>query len=137
MTYEEFLEKVKTVTGGFLQMARKSGSWGEIERESPNDKNACIYIEWTTGGRSGGSCWGHEADGVVESEPEPSFDELDRILEAVCPQISFLVYKGLVRDCVDTLSGTSNDYYGNYTSYAIKQVKLYDLYISLLSRGLI
>jgi hypothetical protein len=95
-----------------------------------------ISIEWCSGGMEGGSCWGGESNRSVQSDPEPEFEELDEILAKVWPEINFLKYKKLVRDLVRNDSRTSNDYYGNYTTYASKTIYLFNLFKSLKEMGL-
>lgn len=97
-----------------------------------------IEIEWTTGGRTGGSCWDtgdRDPHYAIEGEPEPEFEDLDRLLEALTPNMTFLQYKKIRRDMVVVNSRSRNDYYGNYTNMATKTVDLRQLYTYLLSKG--
>jgi hypothetical protein len=94
-----------------------------------------LEIEWTTGGLTGGSCWGTSDYSARESEPEPEFEELDRLLEGLRPEITYLQYKALYRMLVQTDSRTSNDYYGNHTSYALKTLELSALYDQFVERA--
>lgn len=102
MEREEFLEKVKKVLG------------------SQEIKENKISVEWETGGVSGGSCWGGELSSYSSEEPEPEFKSLDKILEELCPNISYLKYKSLVSECVTRSSRESGDYYGNSNQYESK-----------------
>ena len=93
--------------------------------------------EWCIGGITGGSCWGGEPDTAVIGEPEPEFTELDELLEALCPSISFLQYKNLCSRLIKTSDYRSSDYYGNYTKYATKKIDLGELYNYLVEKELI
>lgn len=83
-----------------------------------------ISIEWTTGGMTGGNCWGGEANQAVEGEPEPEFTDLDTLQEALCPNISLFQYKRLCKDVVIQDSRTQGEYYGNYYYKSSKTVDL-------------
>lgn len=95
-----------------------------------------IEVEWIIGGQSGGDCWGSKSRPIAPA-PEPEFVALDMVLEQLCPQISFLQYKAILRDCVAYGSHEENGYYGNSTEYARKRVGLRGLYDKLLSWGLV
>lgn len=124
MDYETFLNKCKKITGFNY---RYSGS-GRV----PDS----LIKEWLIGGQTGGSCWAETNEHYsLKAEPEPEFEELDKVLEALCPNISFLQYKNLNK--IITISERNqNDYYGNYSSYAIKEIKLFNLYEFLNDRRL-
>jgi hypothetical protein len=132
MSYEAFLEKVEEVLG-YKPRPYCSGSYRS--KHGLNEQPA-IYISWSTGGQSGGSCWGNSEHYAVEGEAQPDFDELDKILEAICPEITFMKYKNLCREVIKDDSYCSNDYYGNYTNYARKVVGMRNLYDAINSRGL-
>jgi hypothetical protein len=98
-----------------------------------------LEVTWTTGGMTGGSCWN---DGVedphypVEAEEEPEFEALDKVLEALCPQITFLQYKKLVKSVVSRDATSENEYYGNYYDKMTKSVDLNVLKQYLKQNGL-
>lgn len=84
-----------------------------------------IYKKWDAYGYSGGSCWGDEAN-YYEGRFEPDFKALDKILEVVCPNISYLQYKKL-SDIIITSDHTEYEYYGNSTTYKYEYVYLSEL----------
>jgi hypothetical protein len=88
-----------------------------------------LYHEWRTGGQSGGSCWDTDDSTHygISGDPEPDFVDLDKILENLCPTITFLQYKRLIADIIRCDERVENEYYGNYTNYGIKMVRLGDL----------
>jgi hypothetical protein len=86
-----------------------------------------------TGGAAGGSCWGGVAHSYSVSDAHPELSDLDVILEKVWPEITYLQYKSLLREAkVSEDTDTVHDYYGNYTDYVFKVVKLGDLYDALM-----
>lgn len=95
-------------------------------------------VQWTTGGQSGGNCWddSDESHYSVEGDKEPDFDELDRLIEGLCPNISFIQYKNLVKTVVEKRTWTDNEYYGNYYYRAEKSVNLHTLGQYLIEKNL-
>lgn len=83
-------------------------------------------VQWTTGGLTGGSCYGDSADRPVEPEPEPELYTLDEILMEECPNLTFLEYRRMMRDDKLIVRRTWEDreYYGNFYAQASKQVDL-------------
>lgn len=96
-------------------------------RSNKKNQTKEIKIEWTIGGMFGGNCWGDEPKWTVEPDPEPEFEELDKVLEAVCPTVTFLKYKKLLTKIKYT-SESSYEYYGNYTTYGIKTISVEDIW---------
>jgi predicted kinase len=82
--------------------------------------------EWCTGGMMG-NCWD---DTMVPYDPdEPNdFEELDSLLEQTCPQLTFLQYKKIWRECVTLEENRQSEYYGGYSTYMHYECKLEKLY---------
>jgi hypothetical protein len=145
MTEQEFLDKVKeSGVSLYAKRTAKSRQYdATLEHKNPK-KDAIVmddYIQvtWCGGGIGGGSCWN---DGTQdnhyarESDPEPDFTDLDNLLTFICPNISFLVYRKVMRDAnVETGSITEYEYYGNSTIEAYKRVQLGNLYKALAAAG--
>lgn len=96
--------------------------------------------QWRVGGRSGGSCWdtGDSAYHSVEAEEEPQDWALVRLLEEHFPNISFLKYQKLLRECVKVSeSKRDHDYYGNYYDYRQKEASFEDVYKFLKENNLL
>lgn len=91
---------------------------------------------WLTGGRIGGSCWdtGDPVFDSVDSEKEPEFSELNVVLEELCPSITYLHYQKLVK-FVTFDSESQDEYYGNYSVYSIKRLKVEDLWDFLVEHN--
>lgn len=100
MTKEEFL-------------ARYEKEWG-------------VTVEWTTGGMSGGNCYGDSPSYSVEADPEPEFDILEAILEELAPTTTFLEYRRMMKDpeLITRRDRQSREYYGNYYSKSSKTLNL-------------
>jgi hypothetical protein len=82
---------------------------------------------WTTGG-TWGDCWGGK--GECDAEPQPEFEEFDRLIERVAPNITFMKYKKLYNECVEILNDYECDYYGGRRTkayYSCDLKKLYDM----------
>jgi hypothetical protein len=87
-----------------------------------------LKVTWTIGGMAGGSCYDDSSEDrhyAVDTEEEPELEDLDKVLEIVCPQITFLQYKKLIKSVV---SRDKEDrdycYYGNYYDRMSKSVDL-------------
>lgn len=122
--FDLFLKEIKA-----LKISTNPYLPGGMGRDS---KEPAIAEYWRTGGVSGGSCWdtGDNDDQFydMESEPEPEFESLDKILEHFAPNVTFLQYKRLIQDCVERGDHRENEYYGNHTNYAYKIIKLEALF---------
>ena len=85
MTFEEFMEKYKD---NFEDVYLRTNYYSHKDKE----KIVGCSIEWVVGGMTGGSYRGGELYSC-SAEPEPEFEQLDTILEKVCPNVTFLQYK--------------------------------------------
>ena len=93
-----------------------------------------LYVEWCSGGISGGSCWDDGTDDRHygrSGEAEPEFDNIDTVLAELCPNLTFLQYKKIMAKIVKRGEYTINEYYGNTTDYTFKVVNLRELYEAL------
>jgi hypothetical protein len=131
MRYEEFQDKM-------VALGHTKNEW--VNRQRSTEPAEEIEIHWCTGGQSGGSCWGGQHY-AVSGEPEPEFQELDEILEAVCPHITFLQYKRVCQEVIvfeeNAQGHGGSDYYGNYRTYSSKTVNLRKLYDTLVEKELL
>lgn len=134
MTYEEMLEKIRE-EGIYVE----GYDWEKRENARPLRQvsgNEYISVEWVSGGVTGNSCWGHDPSPRMGDSPK-ELESLNQILELLCPGISYLQFKKIDRRVVMSEKGDGGDYYGNYTEYRVKTLKLKDLYEELSSMGLI
>lgn len=141
MTFDEFEKYVTEITDGQFVIREKLPPEQQRTPRSRQQKEYTkeLSITWVTGGMRGGSCWGGEPRPMDdwEKDEEPEFEALDKVLEEICPNISFLVYKRLCQSVIEEDSRYEPDYYGNSTEYGIKKVNLRKLYDYMSSKDLI
>lgn len=86
---------------------------------------------WVVGGLTGGNCWGGEADMPVTADEEPDGD-LDEFLTLICPDLTFMQYRRLMKsDVLEYETKSQSEYYGNYTDYRYRTINLDKLYQAL------
>lgn len=87
-----------------------------------------LFSRWSTGGVSGGSYLDDSEPTAYHSEDtEPHNTILDEILEHYVPNISYLTFRKL-NALFSQDSYENNEYYGNRTDYAVRYIKMTDLY---------
>ena len=91
--------------------------------------------EWLMGG-SYGDCWGDTLHPLSGDEPV-DFTQFDSLLEKICPDITFLQYKNIFNQCVETDSRYESDYYGGGVTYGYYKCDLEKLFKLLEERGLL
>lgn len=90
-------------------------------------KEPVIYMRWSPGGVSGGSCWdSSDPQPYYNREKEGDFKVLDLVLEILKPNISYLEYKK-ISELIVSSEETEWEYYGNCTDWNIKYIILSDL----------
>ena len=80
--------------------------------------------DWCLGGTS---CDYTGKKYLIDAEPQPEFDKFDDLLLELCPDISYLKYKKLFRECVEIKTWDESDYYGGrllYSYYECDVIKL-------------
>ena len=126
MDRKEFQDIVNDVIGTIKTGRGKKAVY--TNRES-------LEVRWISGGMAGGNCWNDGGPYPVEvDEPDDDFCELDEILERVCPNISYLHFRKLEK-LVTFDNTTEYEYYGNYSVYTIKRLKIEDLWDFLVEHG--
>lgn len=109
-------------------------------KKSLNLDNHYLYIYWCTGGISGGSCWddgsGPDPHYAMTGDKEPEFEDFDKVLLSICPNIPYLQYKN-VSTIIKYGEYGEGEYYGNSTNYAYKCVLLRDLFNKIIELKLI
>lgn len=73
--------------------------------------------------------------GYYHEEPR-DFDELDNLLLEICPNISFLHYKKIRKECAEVKEEYDGDYYSSYT-YQYHHCDVKKLYTALDKLGLV
>ena len=111
-------------------------SYGYGRKATKTTKDAYLFCEWETGGMSGGSCWDDaESTGYSTGNQPEELVALDKVLEEIKPDLSFLQYKSLLHSVVKTGTREENEYYGNCTNYAYKLCKVEDLFSYFRNKG--
>ncbi len=90
--------------------------------------------QWSRGG-SWGSYDGRS--GSIEPDEQPDFDKLDEMLSDICPNISFLEYKYIMKNFVEIKETSVDDYYGGTEYFAHYECNLNGLISYLKSKNLI
>lgn len=125
----------------FKELIRNLGIYMDFSLDGDyHNKSDLIGIKWSTGGVSGGSCWdegNRDPHYPTSGEPQPNFNSLDLILEVVCPKITYLEHKKLLRNVMITKNYCDNDYYGNYTNYSQIYVEVDNLHKYLVENDLL
>lgn len=129
----------KDAINHIIEIARSVISDCEIPwEENHKVKNNILEMKWVSGGVSGGSCWDTSDPQPFSNDYTPKrFITLDKLLENICPTISFLVFKDLELSLVEEDSDYENEYYGNCTDYTVWKIDLLKLWIWLDEKGLI
>lgn len=107
-------------------------SWNQGIYKEPygveHEKDYVIYQRHKRGGVSGGSCWdSSDPQPYYNDEDRPNWDALDEVLKLVCPEITYLKYKG-IEDLITSTDKSDWEYYGNHTDYDIWYLPLEKLY---------
>lgn len=86
------------------------------------EKSGFMGISWHIGGATGGNCWGNEAEKYTVEHPTPlEFTLMEKILEDVCPNLTYKQYKQIVSELDIKEDTTGNyEYYGNNTEYFVR-----------------
>jgi hypothetical protein len=89
-------------------------------------KEPVIYMRWEIGGISGGSCWDSSNPQPYTIGTQPSFEVLDLVLKELCPNISYLMFRGIEK-LINDSETHEWEYYGNCTNFSIKYIVLSEL----------
>lgn len=126
-TLQRFLDTVEDVR-------RDKGEHYDYGRGNHGVSPLPLEASWTTGGIGGGNCWNEGGHYAITAEEEPELKVVDEVLEAVCPQMTFLQYRRLMkRDFILRSESSQHEYYGNHTEYARKELDLPAFYEALKS----
>lgn len=129
-------KKKTVVPESFIEMVAKILGYPGVGTDWRDFKGDSLEVKWTMGGLEGGNCWGDAADLSISPESEPDFEQLDKILEVLCPSITYLQYKALVKELVESTTQQESAYYGNYYVHGVKSIKLAALEEFLKENGL-
>ena len=135
LTFEEFLEKAKSIRGVYVNpnyKARYEGYRKKVVREG----RPAVSVKWCTGGISGGSCWSTDEDHhyATTGEEEPDFNDFENLILHFYPNITFVEFRN-IRGLIKQNDWTEDEYYGNSTNYSERYVYLEDVYNWLIDKG--
>jgi hypothetical protein len=102
------------------------------EHATLNENNRITSQSWSMGG-DWKDCWGGGGSVSGEAPPE-TFEAFDNILEEICPEISFLKYRKIWGQCIETDDYRDHDYYGGSTSngfYSLNVERLYNILVEM------
>ncbi len=143
--YAAFVAKVKVLLGGDKSYSgfkaptveTPSNRWESMIRYT----DYSIEQHWCSGGIGGGSCWNDgESDTHYEMSGDPppaTFEDLNTVLEAFWPNISFLQYQKYIVPLFRNEERTESEYYGNCTRYAYKIISLRDMFVVFNENGIL
>lgn len=84
---------------------------------------------WSMGGTYGNYLGDH---GTVDADSPLEFEEFDTLMEHISPDITFLKYKKIMRECCRVDTKGEGDYYGGHTTHASHVCDLNKLYSMLV-----
>lgn len=143
MKLEQFEDLLATLELSQLQTCYKD-KYGDFTTYEPYsyrqtdkfEKFDTLCVEWRTGGYEGGNCWDSTEPTYRSSgNPPEELTDLGKVLEAVKHDMTFLQYRALSNQLIQSGNRTENEYYGNSTSYAYKYIPIKDLYEYLNDKG--
>lgn len=106
-----------------------------LQQDPETGKTVLKSPEWCTGG-SWRDCYGSNGD--VDPESPQEFNEFDGFLTELCPELSFVQYKKLYKECCTIkCESRSYDYYGGYASYQWHECDIDKLKSMLFDEGII
>lgn len=104
--------------------------------ENQLNKDYLYSDSWLIEGISG-NCWNKEKNYRTPDPVPENFENFDRLIESICPNISFLKYKRIYKECVTVEETYSQQYYGGSSTYGRYKCDLKKLYKVLENEGLV
>lgn len=80
-----------------------------------------------TGGNSGGNCWGGEPSYEAASEYTLDNEYLDKVLEVIAPEVTYLTYRKIEKSIIQTTEYTKHEYYGNNDVFHVQLIPIQPL----------
>lgn len=133
MTFEDFIK----LAGDSVTMNSDPPTFGEYYYGAKQKVKDTPYLvaTWSTGGMSGGNCWNEGGHYATGGETPAELTALDDLLEEIKQDIGLRQYKALCSVVVHSDTYSQSEYYGNYSDYAVKYVKLSELYDYIKTKG--
>ena len=145
MTKEEFFAECEELMKGRVlpyELHGRVDRWSKKRIESKYVEGHFFEYD-TTGGVSGGSCWGNDYQRGFVNE-DYSVDLIDTfvvpIMEKLFPDITFLQFRKVekyVKERMEEETWEDYEYYGNYNSKKLEAVSFYDVWYGLKEAGIV
>ena len=133
-SYDEFLAELKTL--GYRIPKPDEYSSFECGGLMTVGKKPAFVNSWHVGGIRGCGYWGtSDKEAYTTGDPEPEWDDLVKVLEHFCPNITYLRYRSIMTK-VHSDSYSRNDYYGNESNDSYRYIFLEDLFKHLRDHDL-
>jgi len=144
MTFKEFLEKTGEllkknevwITETYFDPKSHDKKQKEAWQTFRGTQDCTFSTSWSLGGTRGNYVDSELESVSAELEPEDP-NELDLILEGLCPTLSFMQYKGITREVMKRGEYEDGDWYGGSVTEGYKGFNIKDLYEALNKRGLL
>jgi predicted kinase len=130
--FKDFVVKVKLER---KRVVRKPAHKAWAGENDMGDQDTLESDTWCLGGSW---CDYNGNSGTVSPSPQPAtFEEFDKLLEKVCPNITFLQYRKVYAASVTIKESSDSDYYGGTTHHAQYVCDLKKLHEALKEIGVI
>jgi hypothetical protein len=136
MTYDEFEKKARELVSVSTESTNKRRR-SYYRNDDDGEVSPYIYVQYETGGVSGGSCWDSSNPRPYSNsnaDTESEFVDFYAVLEGIAPKMSFLEVKKL-ESKIEIQEWTMSEYYGNCTEYKMKSIPLKTIYDYLVEKG--
>lgn len=135
MTFKQFIEKFDDYWS-YPYKAKQKDNYNLPYEQRIDKTKPRLEVSWTTGGACGGNCWNDNPpeSHMLSAEPEPEMENLDKILQEVAPNLTYLQYR-MISGLLKRDEHTEWEYYGNYTNSAEKSLDARELYDTLVMMG--
>lgn len=110
-------------------------SYKEFKEKYNIHTDTITSCKWTLGGNHR-DCWGGDYKVTPEAQPQ-SFEEFDKLIEKINPNISFIQYKNIYNTSVSVENTSEGDWYGGCAYYGHYECNVRELYNELVERELI
>lgn len=100
-------------------------------------KSGYIGFAVRTGGKTGGNCWGGESSYEAESDVNLDNDYLDKVLEIISPEVTYLTYRKIEKSIIQTMEYTKHEYYGNNDVYQVQLIPVKELVLMLEEKNIL
>lgn len=137
MTYNEFEEKIKELveTDTNDNTAVRSRWYKAPGTKDPLPLPTYIFVKYSTGGVSGGSCWdSSDPQPYYEKHVDDEFKDFYKVLEEFAPNMTYIEVKRL-ESRIKIDDWTETEYYGNSTDYTVKRIGVKEIYDYLIDKG--